>query len=113
MKRFLLLPFLISSVFAQINYIHYVKPLTGTQRMGHTYPGATVPFGMVQLSPDTDTLMYEKNGKYQRENGDVVVDKSNVMTGRHGITPLLMSPNGICHHRRAAAFICRLQVEEE
>ena len=36
--------------------------------MGHTYPGATVPFGAVQLSPDTDTLSYEINGKY---NGDV------------------------------------------
>lgn len=32
--------------------------------MGHTYPGATVPFGMVQLSPDTDTLMVSVDGKY-------------------------------------------------
>lgn len=32
--------------------------------MGHVYPGATVPFGMVQLSPDTDTIPYEVNGKY-------------------------------------------------
>jgi putative alpha-1,2-mannosidase len=32
--------------------------------MGHTFPGATVPFGMVQLSPDTDTVSYEKHGKY-------------------------------------------------
>lgn len=36
--------------------------------MGHTYPGATVPFGAVQLSPETDTISYEINGKY---NGDV------------------------------------------
>ncbi len=43
---------------------NYVKPFIGTEKMGHTYPGATVPFGMVQLSPDTDTLMYEQNGKY-------------------------------------------------
>ena len=28
-------------------------PLVGTDLHGHTYPGATVPFGMVQLSPDT------------------------------------------------------------
>src|SRR5271154_49725 len=28
-------------------------PLVGTAEHGHTYPGATVPFGMVQLSPDT------------------------------------------------------------
>jgi len=44
--------------------ISYVKPIIGTQRMGHTYPGATVPFGMVQLSPETDTLSYERDGKY-------------------------------------------------
>jgi predicted alpha-1,2-mannosidase len=56
------------SVFAQKNVVQYVNPLIGTQRMGHTFPGATVPFGMVQLSPDTDTLPYEMNGKY---NGDV------------------------------------------
>jgi len=36
--------------------IRYVNPLIGTQEMGHTFPGACVPFGMVQLSPDTDTI---------------------------------------------------------
>ncbi|HEX8270974.1 MAG TPA: GH92 family glycosyl hydrolase [Flavobacterium sp.] len=46
----------------------YIRPLVGTQRMGHTFPGATVPFGSVQLSPDTDTISYELNGKY---NGKV------------------------------------------
>lgn len=35
--------------------------------MGHTYPGATVPFGAVQLSPETDTLPYEVNGKYNKD----------------------------------------------
>ncbi|HMJ47520.1 MAG TPA: GH92 family glycosyl hydrolase [Ferruginibacter sp.] len=42
----------------------YVNPLIGTQKMGHTFPGATVPFGMVQLSPDTDTIQFLENGKY-------------------------------------------------
>jgi len=32
-----------------------VNPFIGTGGHGHTYPGATVPFGMVQLSPDTRT----------------------------------------------------------
>lgn len=50
------------------NLVPYVNPLIGTHKMGHTYPGATVPFGMVQLSPETDTLLYEHNGKY---NGPV------------------------------------------
>ena len=35
------------------NYHQYVNPMIGTGGHGHTYPGATVPFGMVQLSPDT------------------------------------------------------------
>ncbi len=42
----------------------YVDPMIGTQRMGHVYPGATAPFGMVQLSPDTDTIPYAVDGKY-------------------------------------------------
>lgn len=33
----------------------YVNPFIGTGFHGHTYPGATVPFGAVQLSPDTRT----------------------------------------------------------
>ena len=32
----------------------YVRPMVGTQGGGNTYPGPTAPFGMVQLSPDTD-----------------------------------------------------------
>lgn len=51
----------------QENLVQYVKPIIGTQRMGHVYPGATVPFGMVQLSPDTDTLSYEMDGKYNKD----------------------------------------------
>ncbi|MCC9019194.1 GH92 family glycosyl hydrolase [Flavobacterium lipolyticum] len=48
--------------------IQYVDPMIGTAKMGHTYPGATVPFGSVQLSPETDTIAYSTNGKY---NGEV------------------------------------------
>ena len=53
---------------AQQNLVKYVKPLIGTEKMGHTYPGATAPFGAVQLSPETDTVSYELNGRY---NGEV------------------------------------------
>src|SRR4051812_12714778 len=48
----------------QPNLIQYAKPIIGTEKMGHTFPGATVPFGAVQLSPDTDTIPYEFNNKY-------------------------------------------------
>lgn len=53
---------------AQQNFVKYVKPLIGTEKMGHTYPGPTVPFGAVQLSPETDTVSYALNGRY---NGEV------------------------------------------
>lgn len=43
----------------------YVNPLIGTEGMGHTFPGACAPFGIVQLSPDTDTIPHNINGVYQ------------------------------------------------
>ena len=71
MKRFLILFFVTSAsgLIAQTksNLIQYVNPLIGTAKMGHTYPGATVPFGAVQLSPDTDTIPYSMNGKYNKD----------------------------------------------
>ena len=49
---------------AQEDLAKYVDPKIGIAKMGHTYPGATVPFGSVQLSPDTDTIPYAVNGRY-------------------------------------------------
>jgi predicted alpha-1,2-mannosidase len=37
----------------QTDYTTFVDPFIGTGGHGHTFPGATMPFGMVQLSPDT------------------------------------------------------------
>jgi predicted alpha-1,2-mannosidase len=51
----------------QENFIQYVNPLIGTQKMGHTFPGATVPFGAVQLSPDTDQQPHNSGGKYNKD----------------------------------------------
>jgi predicted alpha-1,2-mannosidase len=44
---------LISSFALGQNPSQYVNPFIGTGGHGHTFPGATLPFGMVQLSPDT------------------------------------------------------------
>ncbi|HCQ14524.1 GH92 family glycosyl hydrolase [Flavobacterium sp.] len=54
MRKILSALFLFTSIvsFGQ-NYHKHVNPMIGTGGHGHTYPGATVPFGMVQLSPDT------------------------------------------------------------
>ncbi|MBL7930542.1 MAG: GH92 family glycosyl hydrolase [Bacteroidia bacterium] len=38
---------------SQTNYIKFVNPFIGTGGHGHTFPGSVLPFGMVQLSPDT------------------------------------------------------------
>lgn len=45
----------------------YVNPFVGTKNMGHTFPGATTPFGMVQLSPETNQEPYAIDGKYNPE----------------------------------------------
>lgn len=45
----------------------YVNPFIGTKNMGHTFPGATVPFGMVQLSPETDSVQYSYGSGYNPE----------------------------------------------
>ncbi len=46
-----LLVFAVSATAQSLS--QYVNPFIGTGGHGHTFPGATVPFGMVQLSPDT------------------------------------------------------------
>ncbi|MDB6045147.1 MAG: Alpha,2-mannosidase family protein [Gammaproteobacteria bacterium] len=38
-----------------------VDPFIGTQGGGHTFPGAVVPFGMIQLSPDTQTRYFKQS----------------------------------------------------
>jgi len=47
--------------------IEDVNVFIGTQNMGHTYPGATAPFGMVQLSPDSKQEPYAIDGQYNAE----------------------------------------------
>ncbi|MHB1766708.1 MAG: GH92 family glycosyl hydrolase [Phycisphaerae bacterium] len=49
-----------------LNRSHLVRPIIGTGWHGHTFPGAMVPFGLVQLSPDTagPPEATERNRKY-------------------------------------------------
>ncbi|MBQ3992612.1 MAG: GH92 family glycosyl hydrolase [Bacteroidaceae bacterium] len=47
--------------------LQYVNPMIGTKGMGHTFPGACAPFGIVQLSPETDTVPHNLDGRYQPE----------------------------------------------
>ena len=50
------------------DYTQYVNPFIGTSKMGHVFPGATAPFGMVQLSPQTNfEVMHNEDGSYNTE----------------------------------------------
>ncbi len=68
MKKDLFLIFLVAGMFSCTptsrekpeEPVRYVDPFIGTDFFGHLFPGATVPFGMVQLSPDT----YNKGWTY-------------------------------------------------
>ena len=54
MKLFFIALALLTTLFSQAqDYAKHVNPFIGTGGHGHTFPGATVPYGMVQLSPDT------------------------------------------------------------
>jgi predicted alpha-1,2-mannosidase len=50
---------LLSAALSAQTPLSYVNPFIGTDAHGHTYPGATAPFGMVQLSPDTRPSMMD------------------------------------------------------
>lgn len=54
-KYFSFIPFFAISFLhtSAQQFTQYVDPFIGTGGHGHTFPGATLPFGMVQLSPDT------------------------------------------------------------
>lgn len=65
MKKVIALVITMCSTIALFAQGEYVNPIIGTDGMGHTFPGACVPFGAVQLSPDTDTIPHNVNGVYQ------------------------------------------------
>ena len=49
-----------------------VDPFIGTGGDGHTYPGATAPFGMVQLSPDTHNSGWEAASGYRDKDTTLI-----------------------------------------
>ncbi|MBL4651481.1 MAG: glycoside hydrolase family 92 protein, partial [Flavobacteriales bacterium] len=50
---------------SKTDFTQYVNPFIGTSKMGHVFPGATAPFGMVQLSPQTNfEVMFKQDGSY-------------------------------------------------
>jgi len=54
------------------NYVDYVDPIIGTDFHGHTFPGAALPGGMVQLSPDTGTEDWDWCSGYHYSDNSVM-----------------------------------------
>jgi predicted alpha-1,2-mannosidase len=52
--------------------VDYVRPFVGTQGEGNTFPGAAAPFGMIQLSPDTDKELWETASGYEYSDSSII-----------------------------------------
>ena len=79
---------------AHVPLSHQVDPFIGTGGHGHTYPGATVPFGMVQLSPDTRLEGWDSCGGFHFTD-DVVYGFSHTHLQGTGVSDygdVLMMP---------------------
>jgi predicted alpha-1,2-mannosidase len=70
---------------AQRRAVDYVNPFIGTGGHGHTFPGATRPFGMVQLSPDTRLTGWDGCSGYHYSD-DVIFGFSHTHLSGTGIS---------------------------
>lgn len=59
----------------------YVNPFIGTDGPGNTYPGATVPFGMVQLSPDIGIPGWDRIAGYYYQDSIITGFSHTHLTG--------------------------------
>ncbi len=67
-----ILLYIVSSFcYSQNNPIELVDPFIGTDYHGHTYPGVSVPFGMVQLSPDTRQTGWDACSGYHYSDNSI------------------------------------------
>src|ERR1041385_8443776 len=66
------------------DYTRWVDPFIGTGGHGHTFPGATVPFGMIQLSPDTRTDNWDGSSGYHYSD-DIIYGFSHTHLSGTGI----------------------------
>jgi predicted alpha-1,2-mannosidase len=55
-----------------VNFTDFVNPFVGTDFHGHTFPGAALPGGMVQLSPDTGTEGWDWSSGYHYSDSSLL-----------------------------------------
>ena len=82
----------IAALFGSV--VDLVDPFIGTAANGHTFPGATVPFGMVQPSPDTGNGDWGHCGGYRYEDEQVLGFSQTHLsgTGRGELGDVLLLP---------------------
>ena len=61
--------------------VDYVDPFIGTGFHGHTYPGATTPFGAVQLSPDNYRGVWDACSGYHYDRDSIIGFSHNHLSG--------------------------------
>ena len=54
------------------NLTQYVNPMIGTDGYGNVYPGAQIPFGGIQISPDTDAKFYDAAAGYKYNHTSIL-----------------------------------------
>jgi len=63
----------LQSVKAQeVPLVSYVRPLVGTSGFGNIYPGSQIPFGGIQISPDTDFDYYDAAAGYKYDHSTLL-----------------------------------------
>lgn len=77
-----------------LSFSQYVKPLIGTSGHGHTFPGASTPFGMVQLSPDTYNEGWDWCSGYHYSDSSIMGFSHTHLsgTGRGELMDILFMP---------------------
>ena len=84
------------------DYTHFVNPMVGTGAVdggslaGNTFPGATFPFGMIQLSPDVEDFSVSHQG-YEYSHGRIFGFSHTHQsgTGAADLQDILLMPTGV------------------
>ena len=120
---FLLIFFVQFSLFgAEKNLVKFVDPFIGTSGNGHTFPGPTRPFGLVQLSPDTDIKGWDYCSGYRYEDTSILGFSHTHLSGTGGADYgdiLLLPFTGATHFNPGkkedpdSGYRCRIDKESE
>ena len=63
------------------NEVQYVNPFIGTGFHGHTFPGATRPFALVQVSPDTHIMGWDASSGYHYDDSQIYAFRHTHLSG--------------------------------